>query len=125
MSKIKTQVTSNVAIIGVLSPYSYQVRPKTQRDPITVNFDNKGYAGRLTSGQGKGDKARFYAYFIQGDFQHWIELTAEAHADLKAGKVSSLNLFTVMAGTNDAPKADAPKAPAKGKRAKREQATAE
>lgn len=121
MSKIKTQVTSNVAIVGVLSPYSYQVRPKTNRDPITVNFDNNEYTGRLTSGQGKGSAPRFYAYFVQGDFQHWVELTAEAYADLKSGKVKVLNLFTAMAGTDDAPAAAAP---AKGKRAKREQVAA-
>jgi hypothetical protein len=125
MSKIKTPVTSNLGIIGTLSPYSYQVKPKVARDLITVNFDNNEYQGRLTSGQGKGAVPRFYAYFMQGDFQHWIELTEAAHKELKVNKAATLNLFTVVAGTGDAPKADAPKAPAKGKRAKREQAAAE
>jgi hypothetical protein len=123
MSKIKTPVTSNLGIIGTLSPYSYQVRPKVARDLITVNFDNNEYQGRLTSGQGKGTAPRFYAYFVQGDFQHWIELTAEAHKELKVNKAARLNLFTVVAGTGDAPAT--PAAPAKGKRAKREAAIAE
>jgi hypothetical protein len=123
MSKIKTPVTSNLGIIGTLSPYSYQVKPKTNRDPIKVIYDETEYAGRLTSGQGKGAAPRFYAYFVQGDFQHWIELTAEAHKELKANPAATLNLFTVVAGTGPAPVA--PVAPAKGKRARREAATAE
>jgi hypothetical protein len=126
MSKIKTQVTSNLKTIGTLSPYSYQVRPKTNRDPIKVVFDNVAYQGRLTSGQGKGAVARFYAYFIQGDFQHWIELTEEAFKELKNNQAATLNLNTVVAGTGDAPAPEATPAPAKGKRApKREQVAAE
>jgi len=120
---IKQQVTSNLGTIGTLSPYSYQVKPKTQRDPIKVVFNEVAYQGRLTSGQGKGAVPRFYAYFIQGDFQHWIELTAEAHAELKANPAATLNLFSVVAGTGPAPDAtEAPKA--KGRKAKREAAAA-
>ena len=44
----------------------------------------------------------------------------KAHKELKVNKAATLNLFTVVAGTGDAPAA-----PTKGKRAKREQVTAE
>jgi hypothetical protein len=126
-TQIKTPVVSLQGIIGTLSPYSYQVKPKTNRDPIKVVFDGIDYPGRLTSGQGKGAKPRFYAYFIVDSFQHWIELTEAAHAELKKNPAAVLDLTTVVA-----PQADAPSEPAvtpqaeapKGRKAKREVAAA-
>lgn len=123
MATTKIQVTSNLGIVGVLSPYSYQVKPKTNRDPIRVVFNDVEYKGRLTSGQGKGSAPRFYAYFMVDTFQHWIEITSEAHAELKKNPAATLNLFTVVAGTGPAPAA-APEAPTKGRKAKRDAATA-
>jgi hypothetical protein len=132
-TQIKTPVVSLQGIIGTLSPYSYQVKPKTNRDPIKVVFDGIDYPGRLTSGQGKGAKPRFYAYFIVDSFQHWIELTEVAHAELKKNPAAVLDLTTVVAPVSVeqnaadlaaapvvTPQAEAPK----GRKAKREAAAA-
>ena len=132
----KIAVSSNLGIIGVLSPYSYQVKPKTWADREFVVWEGKSRKSRLTKGAGKGAVTRYYAYFLEEDFLHWIELTADAYATIEKDPAAKLELTAKKAEESKAeeskaeePKAEEPKAeepaPKKGKRASREKVAAE
>ena len=96
MSKTtKINVTANLAIIGTVSPYSYQVKPKTYGATKQVEFDGELRQTRFTKGAGRGEITRYYAYFMDGAVQHWIELTAESYAELTKNPAAVLKLSRV------------------------------
>lgn len=118
----KIAVTANHATIGLVSPYSYQVKGKKLATEKFVVWKGEARLSRLTKGQGKGDAPRFYAYFMDGDFQHWIELPESTYTLLATDKTQILTLETVAApAPTEAPAqveapATAPKASRKAKR---------
>lgn len=86
---------SNVETIGVVSPYSYQTKPKTWDRATSIRqilWMGELRISRLTKGAGKGETTRYYIYFMENDFQHWVELTETAWKNLAADPKATLEL---------------------------------
>jgi len=114
----KIDVTSNMSTIGPVSPYSYQVAPKTW-----LSFGESeprkqlSFAGaepqtcRFTAGQGKASAMKYFVYFTHAERQEWIELTQATFTALKADKTAILELTPVAkpepAKAEEQPAADA------------------
>lgn len=114
-------VSSSAAIIGNVSPYSYQVQPKKTSTAQQVSFNGDLFPSRLTKGQGKGSATRYYAYFMVETFQHWVELTEATYTEMSKNPAFVLELTpeTVAAPVAPAPVA-AEKPARKAKKATRE-----
>lgn len=110
----KIEVNANLPVIGPVSPYSYQVAPKTwnsfgESEPRKqLTFEGELKTCRFTSGQGKAAAMRYFVYFKHAERQEWIELTPGTFDQLKKDKTVTLDLTRVKA---EEPKAEEPKAP--------------
>jgi hypothetical protein len=132
MSTSNVIVAASATIIGNVSPYSYQVKPKTwdrANSAKQVKFGGEISPSRLTKGQGKGSAMRFYAYFMAGDYQHWVELTEATYTEMVKNPAFVLELtprsVEQAAPVKDAPATEAPaEEPKKARRVKREAVTA-
>lgn len=126
----KIEVTSNMGIIGHISPYSYQVAPKTwnsfgesePRKQLKYGDAAEPQTCRFTAGQGKASGMKYFVYFKHADRQEWIELTADTFDKLKKDKALIIELKPVAKAEPEAPKVDtkpaeqpAPKADKKDK----------
>lgn len=95
----KIEVNSNMGVVGHVSPYSYQVAPKTwnsfgESEPRKqLKFAAADVSTcRFTQGQGKAAAMRYFVYFKLAERQEWIELTADTFTKLKADKSLVLEL---------------------------------
>ena len=98
----KISVTSSMSVVGDVSPYSYQVAPKTwnsfgESEPRKqLKFgDAEPQVCRFTSGQGKASAMKYFVYFTHAERQEWIQLTDATFAALKADKTAILTLTPV------------------------------
>jgi len=121
----KIEVTSNMSIIGQVSPYSYQVAPKTwnsfgESEPRKqLKFgDGEPQVCRFTSGQGKASAMKYFVYFTHAERQEWIQLTDATYAALKADKTAIITLTPVVVAAEPAKEEPKTEAPAGDKKAK-------
>jgi len=112
----KIEITSNMTTIGPVSPYSYQVAPKTwlsfgeSEARKQLSFDGaEPQTCRFTAGQGKAAAMKYFVYFTHAERQEWIELTAATFDTLKKDKTAVLELKPVVVAE---PAPAAPEAPA-------------
>ena len=114
----KISVNANMTIIGQVSPYSYQVAPKTWNSfGESEPRKQLKYAGaepqtcRFTAGQGKAAGMKYFVYFTHAERQEWIELTQATFTALKADKTLVLELTPVVAAepAKEEPKTEEPK----------------
>ena len=101
----KISVNSNMTVVGVVSPYSYQVAPKTwnsfgesePRKQLKFGDAAEPQTCRFTAGQGKAAGMKYFVYFTHAERQEWIELTQATFTALKADKTLVLELTPVVA----------------------------
>ena len=115
----KIEITSNMTTIGPVSPYSYQVAPKTwlsfgeSEARKQLSFDGaEPQTCRFTAGQGKAAAMKYFVYFTHAERQEWIELTAATFDTLKKDKTAVLELKPVVVAAEPAkeePKTEEPK----------------
>ena len=115
----KIEVTANLGVVGPVSPYSYQVAPKTwlsfgESEPRKqLKFaDGDVQTCRFTAGQGKAAGMKYFVYFNHAERQEWIELTAATFDTLKKDKTAVLELKPVVVAAEPAkeePKTEEPK----------------
>lgn len=95
MTATKILLAANDATIGTVSPYSYQVKPKIwnrESGRKQIVWGGEARASHLTKGAGKGQATRFYIYFMEDAFQHWVELTETAWKSLSEDASKTLSL---------------------------------
>jgi hypothetical protein len=110
----KISVNANMSVVGDVSPYSYQVAPKTwnsfgesePRKQLRFGDAAEPQTCRFTAGQGKAEGMRYFVYFTHAERQEWIQLTAASFAALKADKTLVLELKPVVVA-DATPAADA------------------
>ena len=114
----KIEVTANLGVVGPVSPYSYQVAPKTwlsfgESEPRKqLKFaDGDVQTCRFTAGQGKAAGMKYFVYFKHAERQEWIELTAAAFDTLKKDKTAVLELKPVVVAEPAPAAPEEPKAP--------------
>ena len=117
----KIEVTANLGVVGPVSPYSYQVAPKTwlsfgeSEARKQLSFDGaEPQTCRFTAGQGKAAAMKYFVYFTHAERQEWIELTAATFDTLKKDKTAVLELKPVVVA-EPAPATEEPKADKKAK----------
>lgn len=110
----KIEVTANLAVVGQVSPYSYQVAPKTwnsfgESEPRKqLKFgDSEPQTCRFTAGQGKAEGMKYFVYFKHAERQEWIQLAASTFDALKKDKTLVLELTPVAKAEPEATPAPA------------------
>jgi hypothetical protein len=100
----KISVNANMTVVGEVSPYSYQVAPKTwnsfgesePRKQLRFGDATEPQVCRFTSGQGKASAMKYFVYFTHAERQEWIQLTDATYAALKADKTMVLELKPIV-----------------------------
>jgi hypothetical protein len=100
----KISVNANMTVVGDVSPYSYQVAPKTwnsfgesePRKQLKFGDAKEPQVCRFTSGQGKASAMKYFVYFTHAERQEWIQLTDATYAALKADKTMVLELKPIV-----------------------------
>jgi hypothetical protein len=122
----KISVTSSMSVVGDVSPYSYQVAPKTwnsfgesePRKQLKFGDAAEPQVCRFTSGQGKASAMKYFVYFTHAGRQEWIQLTDATYAALKADKTAIITLTPVVVAAEPAKEEPKTEAPAGDKKAK-------